>query len=241
MAKRARNELIFTVPEFDPLTLPMARLGEYITHLAVLYGEKDRIHFLRVARGSATLVKKIDFEAVEKVRLRVKTACNDLDSDTAGAYRRIDDLLFRDHATAAVYLGGAKILQFPGKKRAKTESIGPIAQQDFIDGQLIRLGGKDETVPVHVRDEDGIIHPCTANIETASRLGPLYLKYVRVHGTAHWNRDEAGQWERTFFRVDSVEELDSRTLKEAVRELRAVEGPEWPTDIMERLHQLRSE
>ncbi len=57
MAKRARNELVFRVPEFDPLTLPMARLGEYITHLAVLYGEKDHIHFLRVTRGSAALVK----------------------------------------------------------------------------------------------------------------------------------------------------------------------------------------
>ncbi|MGD0364790.1 MAG: hypothetical protein ABSC93_28260 [Bryobacteraceae bacterium] len=241
MAKGARNELIFRIPEFDPLTLPMARLAEYITQLAVLYGERDHIHLLRVAKGSAALVKKIDSVAIEKVRLRVRTACNTPDSDTAGAYYKIDDLLFRDHATGAVYLGGAKILQFPGKKRAKTESIGPIAQQDFIDGQLIRLGGKDETVPVHVRDEDGIIHPCTANIDVASRLGPLYLKYVRVHGTAHWNRDEAGQWERTFFRVDNVEELDHRSLKDAVRELRAMEGPQWPTDIMERLYQLRSE
>jgi hypothetical protein len=241
MAKRARNELVFRIPEFDPLTLSMARLGEYITQLAVLYGEKDHIHFWRVVRGSAALVKKVDAEAIEKVGLRVKTACDGPDSDTAVAYSRIDDMLFRDHATGAVYLGGAKILQFPGKKRAKTESIGPIVQRDFIDGQLIRLGGKDETVPVHVRDEDGEIHLCTANIETAAGLGKLYLKYVRVHGTVHWIRDEAGQWARTFFRVDSVEELDNRTLKEAVRELRAVEGPEWPTDIMERLHQLRSE
>jgi hypothetical protein len=241
MAKRARNELVFRIPEFNPLTLPMARLGEYINYLAVLYGERDHIHFLRVTKGSAALVKQIDSEAIEKVRLRVKTACNGPDSDTAGAYDRIDDMLFRDHATGAVYLGGAKILQFPGKKRAKTESIGPISQQDFIDGQLIRIGGKDETIPVHVRDEDGMIHFCTANIETAARLGPLYLKYVRVHGTATWNRDETGQWERAFFRVDNVEELDNRTLKEAVRELRAVEGPEWPTDIMDRLHQLRSE
>ena len=58
MAKRPRNELVFRIPEFDPLTLSMARLGEYITHLAVLYGEKDHIHFLRVARGSAALVKR---------------------------------------------------------------------------------------------------------------------------------------------------------------------------------------
>lgn len=240
MAKTPRGELVFRIPEFDPLTLPMARLAEYISNLAVLYGEKDYVHLLRVTRGSAALVKKVDSEAVDKVRLRVKTATEIPDSEANLAYTRIDNLLFRDDATGAVYLGGAKILQFPGRKRAKTESIGPIAQQDFIDGQLIRLGGKDETIPVHVRDEDGIIHPCTANIETASRLGPLYLKYVRVHGTAHWTRDETGQWERTFFRVENVEELDNRTLSEAVRELRADSSSHWPHDALERLKHLRN-
>jgi hypothetical protein len=240
MPKRPRGELVFRIPEFNPLTLPMARLAEYLTSLAVLYGEKDQVHFLRVSKGSAALVQKIDAQAVDKIRLRMKAAHLDTDSDSAVAFRKLDDLLFRDNATAALYLGGAKILQFPGKKRATTETVGPVVQQDFIDGQLIRIGGKDETVPVHVRDEDGIIHPCTANIDTAARLGPLYLKYVRVHGAAHWNRDEAGHWERTFFRVDTVEELDNRTLMEAVQELRATDEAGWPADITARLQQLRN-
>ena len=74
MAKRAVNERFhFKIEGFTPETLPMSRLALYLSDLADLLGHEDKVHFVRVAKGSADLVHAVDeelqVEVIERVRL----------------------------------------------------------------------------------------------------------------------------------------------------------------------------
>ena len=54
------GEYRFRIDGFTPDTLPMARLAEYIADLAVIFGEKELVHFVGIEKGSAILIQKID-------------------------------------------------------------------------------------------------------------------------------------------------------------------------------------
>ena len=63
-------EYRFVIDAFTRDTLPMARLAEYMADLAVMLGEPESVHFIRVDEGSAVLVQQVDEPAVPKVRAR---------------------------------------------------------------------------------------------------------------------------------------------------------------------------
>ena len=95
------------------------------------------------------------------------------------------------------------------------------------DGILIRIGGRDETVPAHLRDGD-TIHLCNATREMARRLARhLYGPPLRVHGNGRWERDADGCWVMKRFNITSFDILDDAPLAEVVRRLRDVEGSGW--------------
>src|SRR4051812_2720236 len=65
-------EYRFAIDAFTPDTLPMARLAEYMGEFACLLGQTDHVHFARIEKGSATLVSTVEWEAIPKVRERVR-------------------------------------------------------------------------------------------------------------------------------------------------------------------------
>jgi hypothetical protein len=124
----------------------------------------------------------------------------------------LDELLRKDNATGILSnAAGDVVLTLPGRNRSEPLLYGPFRQDGTIDGQLIRVGGKDETVPVHLRD-GALIHTglvCTPEI--ARRIAPhLYGPTLRVHGTGTWFRNGAGEWELRSFRINDFEILDDR-------------------------------
>jgi hypothetical protein len=226
-------EYRFTIADsFTPETLPMERLADYIAAFAKLLGEQANVHFRSIEPGSAVLVAAIDRPAQVKVRERV-VAVRDGDgpSDARKAFADLDEMLRKDNATGALRDGAADVvIQFPGRNRPEPLVYGPFRQGGTIDGQLIRVGGKDETVPVHLRD-GAIIHTglvCTP--ETARRIAPhLYGPTLRLHGTGTWFRTGAGAWELRSFRINDFEVLDDAPLLEVVGALRKVKGSDWGT------------
>jgi len=215
---------------FSPTTLPMARLGAYVVALARLLGEPQDVHFLGVEAGSTVLVATIDPPAENKVRERV-IAVRDGGgpSEARKAYAEIDDLLREDGASGALQDDAATVvIPFPGRNRPEPLVYGPFREAGTIDGQLIRVGGKDETVPVHLRD-GAVIHTglnCTPEI--ARRIAShLYGRQLRVHGVGTWFRTGDGVWELRSFRISDFEVLDEAPLTEVVDRLRRVQGSEW--------------
>ena len=240
------SEYRFTIDAYTPETIPMSRLAEYMQDLATLLGEKDHVHFVRLEEGSTTLVQRIDTESVPKVRARVSAI--DLTEgegpeDALRAFQAIDCRLAADNAVGHLYQDdGAEIIHFPGCEKAKPLTFGAFNQPGTLDGSLIKIGGKDETVPVHLQEGD-TVYICNATRELARKLARhLFTDTLRVQGTGRWERDAEGDWNLKRFNITEFEVLEDTPLSGVVARLRQVPGSGWkeiddPYSELQRLRQ----
>jgi len=151
--------------------------------------------------------------------------------------------LAEDNGVGRLYQSdGAEILYFPGCERAEPLTFGISNQLGTLDGLLIKIGGKDETVPVHLQEGD-TVYICSATRDMARRLAPhLFATRLRVHGNGRWERDEEGNWNLKQFNITEFEMLDDAPLREVVAHLRQVPGNGWqeiddPYTELQRLRQ----
>ena len=214
---------------FTPETLPMERLAEYMAALAKLLGEPHGVHFDDVREGSAVLVAKVDVPAQPKVRERVyRLKSGDAPPDVVKAFHDLDELLRKDNATGELSSDNSGVVvSFPGRNKQLPLTFGPFKQDGSLEGQVVRIGGTDDTVPVHLRDGE-IIHIGQTTPETARQIAPnLYGPTLRVHGTGTWFRDGDGAWLLKSFKISSFEVLDDADLDKVVGALRRVKGSTW--------------
>ena len=220
----AKKEIRFQIEGTTPHALPMARLAEYLTELSVLFGNKHHVHFLRVETGSAPCVIEVDQEYEERVFTRVKKATLSRGPrDAVKANTSLRTMLKKDHLWAELKQdNGNVVVSYPLVKEKKQETFGPIWQDGSLDGFVVRLGGIDDTLPVHLVYE-GRVYICNASREIVRQLGPrIWGNPVRVHGKGKWYRNEQGIWEMLFFDIHSFEDLEATTLSDAVGRLRAI-------------------
>ena len=224
-------EYRFIIDAYSPDSLPMSRLAEYMADLARLLGETERVHFLRLEPGSTVLVQVVEPEAAPVVRDRIHAvAGNEATDDAIKAFDALNQRLAQDNATGSLCEGGNdEVIRFPGCEQSRPLTFGAFNQPGLLDGVLIRIGGRDDTVPVHVRDGD-TIHMCNATREMARRLANhLYGATLRVYGNGRWERNADGLWLLKRFNITGFEELDDAPLGEVVERLRVVEGSGWKT------------
>jgi hypothetical protein len=215
---------------YTPSTLPLERLAEYMVALARLLGEEPNVHFSRIEGGSAVVVAVVEEPAQPKVHDRV---CRVRDGtaplDALKAYADLDDLLRKDNATGmlAVETGGV-LIEFPGRTRPEPLVFGPFRQDGSMDGQVLRVGGRDDTVPVHLREGPVVHTGLHASPELARRIAHHLLGHtVRVHGTGTWFRAGDGSWELKSFKIVDFEVLGDAPLDSTIATLRKVRGNQW--------------
>jgi len=232
---------------YTPATLPMQRLAAYAAALARLLGEAANVHFGGVEAGSAVLVARIDEPSTAKVRERtLRVQRGDATDDAHKAFADLDDLLREDNATGVLASPADHIvIPFPGRTRPDRLVFGPFKQDGTLDGQVIRVGGRDETVPVHLRDGAVIHSHLNATPDMARKIAQhLFGPTIRVHGTGTWYRSGDGAWELRNFRIADFEVLDETPLREVVHALREAEGSRWndvPDPVRELLHERHDE
>ena len=236
-------EYRFVIDALSPDTLPMSRLAVYMADLAGLLGTFERVHFVRLEAGSTALVQRVDPEAVPEVGNRlVAVAENRAPEDATKAFKALNRYLADDQATGSLRDGsGAEVIQFPGRDQPKLLTFGAFNQPGVLDGVLIRVGGRDETVPAHLQDGD-TIHMCNATREIARQLAThLFGRPLRVHGEGRWERDANADWSMKRFNITGFVELDDAPLGAVVERLRGVEGSGWREidDLSTELHRLR--
>ncbi len=206
----------------------MSRLAEYLAEIARLFGSAPAVHFAGLENGSTAALVDVEKEAAPKVRARIQVAPTaDAPEDVAKAYRTIDGMLESDNATGALIEEERqrKVIAFPGRKKPKRLAYGPFRQDASIDGQLIRVGGQGEMVPVHLKAEADIIHVCQANHRVACALAPcLFGPPLRVFGNGAWFRDGKGQWAMKRFTIVRFDVLKEHDLRGAVERLRSMGG-----------------
>ncbi len=217
------EEIKLTIDAFAPRTLPMARLSKYLAELAELLGNDANVHFSRVEEGSARLVAYSDFTALPKIRGRLNDVLGGSAPKSAvKAYHELDELLAQDNAIADIQVGGSKVIEFPGRRRATQERLGPIHRSASIEGQIFQVGGKDETINIHLRDKDKIFK-CEASIELARRIVVYLLAgRVRLHGEGEWYRVSGEGWRMSSFTVKDFVSLDNMPLSRTVLDIREI-------------------
>lgn len=218
------------IDAFSVDSLPMGRLAEYLAELAQLLGERESVHFSHLEPGSAVLVSNIEYPALPKVAERIlKVSQGDGPKDAMQAFKNLDNMLAKDNAVAVLIAPEqTNVIEFPGRTRPKPVRYGPFREIGTLDGRIIRIGGRDETIPVWLKDGEVEYHCNVRGEDVARRLAPYYLNGVlRVHGSGKWLREENGSWVLQQFDISDFEVLDDSALTDVVGKLRAVEGGEW--------------
>ncbi len=235
------TEHTFKIDAFTPDTLPMARLAEYMTQFAKLLGEPDRVHFVVVERGSAVLRARIDEVAVPKVTRRLSEAARgEGDPVALKALRDLDDMLANDNAVGQLLdEAGAEVIAFAGRNRPKPLEYGPFREDGVLEGVVIKIGGRGESVPIWLQDNERT-HRCGARRPLARRLAKHYDGgLLRVSGTGNWMRLDTGAWLMRSFEVKDFEILDDAPLADVIKRLQGVEGAEWGEAPLAELELLR--
>lgn len=226
------NRLIhFNIEGASPHTLPMSRLAEYLRDLAHVLGSEDSVHFLRTREGSASCEIEIEREQEQAIISRTKGIATGRGTKEAlEAYRSLRSQLEKDNFSAELEMeDGDIILEFAFHSNNKKETFGPFWEDGSVDGILVKIGGFDETVPVHLVNE-GRHYTCNTTREVARDLAHrLYGNPVRVHGKGKWYRNEHGKWELRWFNIKSFDDLEGTSLSDVVSRLRAIPNNELAT------------
>ena len=236
-----REEITLEIDVYTPASLPMARLARYLVELSELLGSEENVHFSRLVKGSAKCKAFVDTQAAPKVRERIESVVDGTAPKAAmKAHFAIDDLLAADNAIGGIYLRDEKIIEFPGRRRTVKEKIGPVRRSAAIDGQIFSIGGKDETINVHLRNKNQT-YRCEVSIELARKLAPYFLNgAVRLYGQGDWYRVDS-KWEMTNFFASDFVELDQKDLYESLRGLREVFASVPAEGLLSTMDELRRE
>jgi hypothetical protein len=212
----------------------MAKLAEYMADFAALLGKEHAVHFDHLEKGSTKIVSRVEFEDVPKVRTRLTEIRNGTaPKELARLVAEIDDRLANDNAIGRVLfeereLGAtAELLAFPGRDRPKAQSYGPFNQEGHLDGVLIAVGGKDETISIRLQNGEITYSHCDTTRPVARELGKHMFEPIRIYGTGRWMREVSGQWTLIRFRIHRFDVLGTESLRETVAALRAVPGSGW--------------
>jgi hypothetical protein len=231
----------FRIDAFTPETLPMARLAEYMSDLAELLGNAEKVHFVRLKKGSAVLVHNVEWEAAPKVVERIRAIKqSEGPPEAMKAYNSIDRRLASDNAIGYLVAPSKdKVIEFPGRSRPESDAYGSFTQPGSFDGIPIMIGGKMDPVPVHMEEGD-IVHLCYSSREIAKRLAAhLFVSFVRVTGYGRWHRDPDGVWVMDRFTISDFNHLRDETLEEAIARLRAAAGKPESEDVISDLKKIR--
>jgi hypothetical protein len=229
---------------FTPETIPMARLAEYMASFADLLGHREHVHFGELKPGSLSVAARVDEIAQRKVDKRVdEVRYGGGPLPAQKALRDIDDKLAEDNALGRIVRGKAKLIEFPGRTRHVEEKLGPVEQPGTLDGEVIQIGGRDETINIHLKSGGQYLPPCVTSKAIARRLAPhLFGAPIRVRGMGTWARMESGTWVLKKFEIVDFETLDETPLSKLFDGLRArLAPPEGgrmnPVDLMRQLRE----
>lgn len=238
-AKFRNNQIIFKIDGFTPATLPSVRLAQYLLDINALCGSSEKVHFQRLGKGSAQIIQWAEEKALPAIRQRVTSAklnTANRSPEITAVFERLNAKLVEDNSAGSLRIGRERVLEFPGKQAEGERVVGPVTQNEYLDGQLVRVGGIDESIPVYLR-EDGKIHFCTtSDVATARKLGSyLYGQTIRVFGVAYWSRKGKGDWHMDRFKVESFQPLEDVPMQEAVNHLRSIPHDDWDEKITDKI------
>ncbi len=225
----------FKIDDLTLETVSMKRLSEYLSDLAVLLGEQRHVHLAEIRTGSIETIIETDAEAAPKIEQRVRDATHHNGIQPTGpqeairAAKQLAEKLHEDK-TGAVFMfeAGAEIVRFVnGRQETTAQVFGPFNQEGSLDGVVVRLGGVNDPVPVHLESDEGSFQ-CLASRAVARELAKhIFETPLRVYGQGRWLRSAEGEWHLESFTIRDFHPLVDDTVSSTLAKLRAVPGNEW--------------
>lgn len=207
------NQYALRIIKSAPDKITLVRLAEYMLELGRLLGEPDKVHFSGLVKGSAVVRAWAEDSAADAVSLRIQQCrAGQGPQDAAVAMSRINQMLGEDGTRGELKdPAGAVIIPFPGTKIVAPQAGLLVTEDGHIDGQVIKIGGRDDTIPLWLRDADGVEYHCTIRGGVlAKAISAHYLgDPIRVYGRGKWRRSADGEWTLENMAVSSYQELSS--------------------------------
>ena len=236
-------EYVFHIDVFTPDTLPMSRLAEYLGELAKLIWHQDHTHFVRVEKGSARLVHKVDVVDAPKVAERLNAVrLGQAPKDALKAQAVLENLLANDNAigTLIEVQNNRVALPFVGRNRPKPIVIPAFRDQAVLDGKVVSVGGRDATAHAILQDGEVFHTNIRMRRDMARDLAPLlYGPSVRLFGDGRFERSPEGVWKISDFRVERFEVLKDASLDSVLAKVRDLIGPERADTLRAKLDEDR--
>jgi hypothetical protein len=119
--------------------------------------------------------------------------------------------------------------------------FGPFNQEGSLDGVVVRLGGINDPVPVHLESDSGN-YQCQASRALARELAKhIFETPLRVYGVGRWFRNVDGEWLLENFTIRDFHPLNGEPLSAVIAKLRTVPGNEWAAsdDPLRELNRIR--
>lgn len=238
------TKFVFRIDKIAPADLPMRRLAAYIHEFSRLLGEEALTRLDGIADGSTRIIALSLPMAVPKVRARLDAARDGSLDDARRAVDRLDEMLSEDNTGGSLVADGEPgiIIRFPGAN-ARIAQLPIVAEPGSLQGELIRIGGRDETAHATLRDGTRI-YTCVVSHDLARSLGKhLFGAPLRLSGRGRWRRNQDGVWDLVDFRADAFDVLDKGNLTEVAQKLQAAGGfgQGDAADAWDRLRELRAE
>lgn len=211
-------------------SLSLEDFGELAKKLAELLGSKEKVHFSALKNGSARLQVKVEGSVRQAVSIQLVRAKSD-DGPGANKVIWIDEFLGnRGWSGELKNQQGNVVLSFPGARSTRSpESVQTVHQTGTLIGQVIKIGGRDETVPMQIKTPDGaFVDVNVQGREQAKKLAQhLFGSDLKFTGNATWSRNEEGQWNCSDMDVVAFEELETTSLLSLFDSLQNVPGNSW--------------
>lgn len=230
------DEYEFRIGAYTPETIPMERLAAYLAALAKMFGHEANVHFNRIETGSTMPILRIDQEAAPKVAHRIQgISRGEAANDAIAGFNELNNLLRDDNAVGSLKWlranaeSGITILEFAGKNLPRPVKFGPFIEPTMVDGELVRIGGKDQSAHAQIVDPEGKTWSGELSRDLARRLAAYIYKgpCLRVTGDARWERREDGAWHLLSFRINGFDVLEDDDLESATARLRSMHSTDW--------------
>lgn len=232
------DEYEFWIDAYTPETIPMERLAKYLAALAKMLGHGPSVHFDRLETGSTKSLMHVQREDAPKVFDRLEhIGRGQAANDATAAFNELNFLLRDDSAIAKLSRKtpgsqkSAVVLTFLGRDLPKPLTYSPFYEEAVVEGELVRIGGKDKSAHAQLVDPEGKTWSGEMDRDLAREIAQYLYKgtVLRVTGDARWERLEDASWHLMVFKIKRFEVLADDTLEDATQRLRKLKKTDWDT------------
>ena len=219
--KKGFDTFSLHIKRYTPETIPFKRLMEYLSQLQKLF-DGENVHFVKVATGSAAPEFIVKNEDAHKVEAKI----NSLKDLSNPNYFKLIKLLQEDKTDAYFTKNNSKIfeIKYANDNIQKID----IKQEEELLGYVIKVGGKDDTIPLCISDlyDESITYNCNTTRSIAKNLAKyLFETPVKIIGNANWIKEGNSKWELKSFIIKNFEVIPDTKFEDIHQSLKVDE--EW--------------